>query len=144
MRLTLLLAVGLLVSFIDAVVGATVTSVTYGTPARTMTGSSATNVIPQAANVQLTYAGTLAVNKWLALVDETVNSGTPCTGTYASAAAGFTQSGEQQASTRVVQIPQNSPATLLDFSKTFAVCFAENDGSTTDATWADSRCVAVC
>ena len=99
------------------------------------------NVIPQAANVQLTYAGSIASDDWLALVDSTLNNGAPCIGAHAAAAAGSTQSGEQQASGNVVTIPQSSTATYLDVGKSFAVCFAEGDGQAGDSTWADSRYV---
>ena len=129
----------LLVCILGLVSGQTITSMTYGTPTRTFTTSNpATNVIPQVANVLLTYAGSLEASKWVALVDSTLNSGTPCVGATAAASAGNTQSGSIQASgSNVVTIPQGSSPTLLDFSKSFAVCFANNDGTDTDA-WTDS------
>ena len=121
-----------------------VTSISYGAPARTMTSAnmmSATNSIPQITNVQLTYSGDLANNKFISLVDSTLNSGDPCNADdatfVAAASADATHSGKVQAggNDKAVTIPQS---TLLDAAKIYAVCYAEINGLTTDTTWADS------
>jgi hypothetical protein len=100
--------------------------------------AAATNSIPQVTGVVVTYTGDLANNKYISLVDATLNSNNPCVlGSIAGAAADSTHSGKVQAgaSDKRVTIPQS---TLLEKTKTFAVCYAETDGATTDATWADS------
>jgi hypothetical protein len=143
-RLAVIFAMLLLACCLEGAYGATLTSITYGSPARTMTNTpSATNVIPQVANVQLTYGGTLPAAKWVALVDSTVNSGTPCVGAQAAAvdAPSMRSSGSVQASgAKVVTIPQHDSdqQQQLNDEKSFAVCFAETDGTATDATWTDS------
>merc|ERR1719502_2092780 len=64
-----------------------ITTLTYGTestsfPIRTMTSTNtaaATNTLPQVANKAIvTYAGGLAADKWLSMVDSTLNNGNPC------------------------------------------------------------------
>ena len=90
---------------------------------------------------RFTYAGTLANAKWVSLVDATLNVvnniAIPCDKAVASVTADSTHSGAIQAAagTKVITVPQYF---LLDSSKTYAVCFAENDGTATDASWADS------
>ena len=131
--LLLLLAVG--APLVDA---ADITSLTYGLPARSMTSTwKGNNIIPQRPNMVFTYAGTLAGSKWLSFIDATLNSGAPClSGTIAAAEHDSGHSGVMQGSaSKVVTVPQIS---LLDASKTFAICFAENSGAITD-TWSDSR-----
>merc|ERR1712100_818145 len=79
-----------------------------------------------------------ANNKWLSVVDATLNSNNPCvSGTVAAAAADSTHSAALQAGefTKIVNVPQS---TLLLDTKTYAVCYAETDGTDDDATWADS------
>ena len=98
----------------------------------------ATNRLPQVPNVVVTYVGDLEIDKWVSLVDSTLNNDNPCV--QASVAAGAqdsTHSGPIQASnaTKEIIIPQG---TLLDETKTFAVCYAETDGTALDATWRDS------
>ena len=132
---------------------APVDNLSYGAttmPARSISATWAgNNVIPQAAGVLLTYSGTLDNAKWLSLVDATYNSvhdaathvevALPCSlGTVAAAGADSTHSGSLRAvsGTKVVTIPQS---TLLDETKTYAVCYAVNDGTSSD-TWSDTRC----
>jgi hypothetical protein len=118
-----------------------IVTLSYGNPARTMTSANkaaAVNRLPQAANMVLTYVGDLTVYKWLSLVDSTLNSNNPCVlGTVAAAAMDTTHSGPIRATenTKVVTVPQ---AVLLSEAKTYAVCYAETSGTTTDSTWTDS------
>ena len=91
----------------------------------------------------LEYTGTLGANMYISLVDQTINGGNPCTGGYAAAAADSLHSGSVQATGKVVTIPQKDTATppqnlFLDGTRYFAVCYAENDGTGTDPTWAAS------
>ena len=141
-RLGVIFTVLVLACCLDVVHGATLTSLTYGSPVRTITNTpSPLNLIPQSANVQLTYGGTLAASKWVALVDSTLNSGTPCVGSQAAATQSKFVSGVVQAdSSKVITIPSHATNTekQLDRDKSFAVCFAETDGTSTDATWTDS------
>jgi len=102
--------------------------------------AAAINRLPQVANMVLTYTGDLAVYKWVSLVDSTLNNNNPCLdGSVAAVAADTTHSGAQQAAsgTRDVTIPQGA-GDLLDETKTYAVCYAETDGATSDTTWDDS------
>jgi len=132
-----------------------------------------TNVLPQEAGMVVTYATshtaqsawTSGTAKWISLVDATLNGNDPCTlSTTAAAAASSTASGPSQAGagSKAVTLTQ---ATLLDDSKTYAVCYAGSaylsafaafpatirgmfgttaqtiptyDGSTTDGSWRDS------
>ena len=113
---------------------ATLTSLTYGSPARTMgTTLLGTNTIPQVADVQVTYAGTLANAKWVSLVDATLNVvnniAVPCDKAVASVTADSTHSGAIQAAagTKVITVPQYFP---LDSSKTYADrCHGSTPGS---------------
>lgn len=132
--------VAALLSLICGVSGQSITSLTYGLPARTMGPTfSGVNTIPQAINQQVTYAGTLGNAMWLSLVDATLTGdGTgPCgDGDVAAATADSSHSGAIQASGKVVTVPQS---TLLDASLLYAVCFADSGGLATDSSWADSR-----
>jgi len=135
-------AVFLALSCAPLALGATLTSLTYGSPARTMgTTLAGINTIPQVGDTQVTYGGTLGNAKWVSLVDATLNVvnniAVPCDKAVASVVADSTHSGSVQAAagTKVITIPQYF---LLDSSKTYAVCYAETDGTATDATWTDS------
>ena len=120
---------------------------TYSTsnPIRVMTSTNvaaATNRLPQVANAAvLTYVGDLATGKFISLVDQTItglNGNDPCvSGLTAAAPADQVHSGPlaAPAGTKAVTVPQNI---LLDETKTFAVCYAETSGNTTDTTWNDS------
>jgi len=139
-------------------------SLTYGNqlgsvmqPERTMTGEnvpSTFNRIPQVANIQLSYAptpaagisygSTLIYSKWVSMVDVTLNSYNPCIvydsavpGLHAGAMDDSVHSGVMQdiSGTYSLRLPQ---ATLLDDTKTYAVCYAMTDGSLYDSTWQDS------
>jgi hypothetical protein len=104
--------------------------------------AAAVNRLPHAASVYVLYAGDLAASKWVSLVDSSFNANDPCT-TASTAASGPTAvaSGAVQATTNTksIRISANDPTGLnLDPSKSFAVCYAETDGSTTDSTWRDS------
>jgi len=119
-----------------------VDTISYSWPVRTMASTNvraATNVLPQVANAGvITYAGDLAVEKFLSFVDTSINSFNPCVNsTEAGHTADSVHSGPLQAASgsKVVTIPQS---TLLDASKVYAMCYAEGDGSNTDATWRDS------
>ena len=142
-RLAVIFMVLLLACCLDVAYGATLTSITFaGPPVRTITNTpSALNIIPQTANVQLTYGGTLAASMWVAMVDSTLNSGTPCVGAHAAATQSKQHSGVVQGNAnKVITIPSDNSDSekMLDHQKTFAVCFAETDGTSTDATWTDS------
>jgi hypothetical protein len=110
----------------------------------------AVDVIPQIADVKLEYQGSLPNDKWISLVDDSLMNpgggsvGNPCGyPNVAAAAPSTTHSGPAKASQlsgssggKIVNINQTSH--LLDATKTFAVCYADGDGSTSDSTWADS------
>ena len=98
--------------------------------------------LPHGANTPLTYEGTLETGKWLSVVDASANSNQPCHGPSASQAFDNRHSGPLQATggSKTVTLPQ---ATLLDPAKTFAICFARQDGTAADPTWADSGIRAV-
>ena len=98
---------------------------------------------PQVAGLTLRYTGDLADNKWVALVDARSNSNKPCEiPATAAATADATHTGAVRApgSSKTVTIPQSTLLTETDAPRTnlYALCYAETDGSTTDATWADS------
>ena len=91
----------------------------------------------QVADLELTYSGSLGNQKWVSLVDQTLNTNQPCDlGTTATGSAGTAYSGVLQAgaSSKVVTVDTLGMSTTL----TFAVCYAETDGTATDNTWADS------
>lgn len=118
-----------------------ITTLEYSSPARSMTSAiTAINRIPQyASEAVLTYTGDLAAEKWVSVVDLDYNEANPCvTGTVAAATADSTHSGALQAASGEysVTIPQS---TLLDESKTYAVCYAETSGASNDVTWRDSN-----
>jgi len=116
-----------------------IVTITYGSPPRPMTSVMiGSNVIPQVANVKLTYTGTLPNAKFLSAVEADLNSGVPCTFPTTAAHVGdeFHTGGHQAASgTNIVTIPQT---VLLDASKTYRICYAETDGTTSDTTWRDT------
>lgn len=115
----------------------------------------AVDKIPQIANVKLEYQGDLDNDMWISLVDDslmdpdgtstefTTSVGNPCAyPAVAAAGASTSASGAAQASQlsgaaggAVVTILQGI---LLDASKTYAVCYAEGDGSAADSSWSDS------
>merc|ERR1719506_3508314 len=90
------------------------------------------NMVPQFANMQLTYAGALSANQYMSLVDINLDPYNPDNGPVnpcvkpgiAAAAADATHSGSLQApaGSKTITIPQT---TLLDASKTFAICYAK-------------------
>jgi hypothetical protein len=99
---------------------------------------AATNRLPQVTNAIVTYVGDLGSAKWLSLIDSTLNGGSPCVeGAVTAASEDNLHSGIAQAasSTKEVTIPQS---TLLSEAKTFALCYAHTDASSTDSTWRDS------
>jgi hypothetical protein len=112
---------------------------------RTLAGNVPTNVIPQEADVLLEYQGTLAADKWISLVDASLNNNNPCgQASIAAAPADNLHTGAMQGraiwpagtgSGSIFKIPQ-ATGKLLDAAKTYTVCYAETDGSATDNTWA--------
>jgi len=102
-------------------------------------------VIPQEANVLLEYQGTLAADKWISLVDASLNNNNPCgQPSIAAAAADNLHTGALQGkgtwpagtgSGQIFKIPQGA-GNLLDATKTYTVCYAETDGTASDSTWA--------
>jgi hypothetical protein len=113
-------------------------SISYGSPTREMTSYfKSTNVLPQ-GTFDLVYSGLLSTGRWVSLVEQTYNNGDPCVlGSNAAASSDKFHSGPQRAylSTKSVRVRQNI---LLDATVTFALCYAELDGTTIDYTWRDS------
>jgi len=121
---------------------AKVTSITYNWPVRmTSAATVATDTLPQVKDQVLTYTGDLANDKWISLVDATLNSANPCVTSssagklLADADSQHSSSIQAASSSKVVTIPQ---AVLLDETKTFSLCYAETNGGLIDNTWADS------
>ena len=83
-------------------------------------------------------SGSIANNKWISLVDETLNSGDPCLlGRVAAGIAGTSHTGSLQAINRTVTIDSRG----LSSNVVFAVCYTEAMGplyQQFDATWTDS------
>jgi len=103
------------------------------------------HVLPRAENIALTYvahaSSPMGNNKWLALVDATQDLSDPCSiGANIAASADTLHSGALQAAggTSNVVVPQSTDASLLDHTKTFAICYAKVNGLASDATWKDS------
>jgi hypothetical protein len=114
---------------------------TYGYPTVTFTSSLTAKGLPQAENVPFLYYGDLGIERYFSIVDSTFNAGNPCGS--GAVAAGYNDnyhSGSLRAypGSRKIVIPQNSPATLLNETRKFAVCYAEIDGTDLDTTWRDS------
>lgn len=120
-----------------------ITGVQYGTasssfPIRTMLPTNVaqgTHRLPQVANTAiLTYVGDLANDKYMSVVDASLNMYHPCeTSVTAAATEDSTHSGAVQATgaTKVVTIAQN---TLLDESKIYAICYSIDNSA-----WLDSN-----
>ena len=113
------------------------------------------------ASLVLTYSGTLASNKWLSLVDSTLESNDPCSRGLQSAtspadsmhssplrapSSGYLvtinivhqyQYSLSSSCTHLFPPQVTLDSTPLDTTKSFAVCYAEVSGSHTDA-WSDS------
>jgi hypothetical protein len=106
---------------------------------RTMTSlHRATHRFPRtASSFDLEYAGSIGNNKWVSLVDHTLNSNNPCVNpAVAAVAADTVHSGAKNAATKKITITQGNA--LLDATKIYAVCYAETAGSDTDISWRDS------
>jgi hypothetical protein len=97
-----------------------------------------------AYSVSLEYVGDLNNTKYVSFIDSTDNNNDPCVlGALAAAplslypnaiATGVIQAaGGTSKITLTYDILKN-----LDVSKTYAVCYAETDGTATDSTWRDS------
>merc|ERR1712196_287895 len=115
-----------------------VTHLTEGHIARVgsteLTWDGSQYVTTAVAHLELTYAGTLASDKYVSLVDDTLNSNFPCAdGSVAAAGADSQHSGVAQGSSSVVTYDTSG----MDTSKTFAACYTEGDG-TSSASWVDS------
>jgi hypothetical protein len=136
-----------------------------GTGASVSQGSDAyrNSQLPRATNVTITYhgpaTGALANYKWVSLVEHTLGKQTnnPCRDPDQAAAAAAS-AGSQDArlhsgplraglNNNQIRIPQTlgvntgagaNPGLLLDYTKTFAVCYAEGAGDATDDSWRDS------
>jgi len=89
--------------------------------------------LPRTSVCSITYAGALANNVWVSLVDETLNADFPCADSTVAAGADSQHSGAAQGSSSVVTYD----TTVLSTSKTFAVCYTEGDG-TASASWVDT------
>jgi hypothetical protein len=125
---------------------AKILSVGFGSPARkttVVTGSR--DVLPQVPNVVLTYDGILASDRWISLVDSTLNNNNPCVAAgIAAHTADSTHTGVMRApaNTKAITIPQDI---LLNFGTLFAVCYAEETGTITDDSWQVSlKPVTIC
>jgi len=102
---------------------------------------------PASLGMEFTYDGSLALGQYIAFVDSTLNTNDPCSSAGTAAAAAEcpssatcttgAHSGVQQAgaANRVVT---TFDTTGLSTTILFALCYAENDGSLSDTTWADS------
>ena len=91
----------------------------------------------QVVDLDLTYAGSLGNQKWVSLVDQSLNTNQTCdSGAVAAANAGSAYSGvlPAPAASSVVTVDTLG----MDTTLTFAMCYAETDGTSTDTTWADS------
>ena len=108
--------------------------------------ANARNVLPQMANEKIVYtadeSGNDMAEKYVSLVDASLNGYKPCAlNTEAAASADSQHSGAILSTTNGVSneyeivIPQ---ATALDETKVFAVCYAISTGTAADTTWADS------
>lgn len=118
----------------------TVTKLLYGEPEREMTSAGGgLNTIPQAANLTLTYYGSLPQNKFIAINEMNVPSsvpGNPCSADAANRPADSTHSGVLYAENlKSIMLLQH---VLMLSRKIFAVCYAEVDGGSFDTTWVDS------
>ena len=94
----------------------------------------------QVAELTLEYSGTLAPNKFISLVAETLNRGDPCSAGYATAPPDSLHSGVMQAGGNLASGVVNKQVTLrqetfLDSSQTFSLCYAAGAGNHEDATW---------
>ena len=92
----------------------------------------------QVADLELTYSGSLDNQKWVSLVNQALDESQPCdSGAVATGSAGTAYSGVLQpagASSKMVSVDTLGMSTTL----TFAVCYAETNGTAADNTWADS------
>ena len=82
-------------------------------------------VIPNHPSLVIRYYGTIDNDKWVSLVDSTINLGDPCNDPVE--AAGYKDSrhsGSRPAAGNVFTVDTAG----LDASKTFAVCYSENGG----------------
>ena len=94
------------------------------------------------AATSLTYAGSLGNNKWIALVDQTLNNNYPCnSGTVTADSLDSTHSGSLRGTTDPHGSGSEKVVTFntlgLSTSVVFAVCYTEADG-TLSATWIDT------
>lgn len=95
-----------------------------------------TGHVASSSELQLVYSGSLAINKWLSLVDSTLNNNHPCEETSVAAAlADDSHSGVAQAGVSSKIVTMNTAT--LNTTKTFAVCYAENSDYAYDS-WYDS------
>ena len=82
-------------------------------------------VIPNHPDLILRYYGTIDQDKWVSLVDDTINGGNPCSDP--NEAAGYkdgAHSGSRHAAGNLFTVDTAG----LDATKTFAVCYSENGG----------------
>jgi len=125
-----------------------------GVPNKVITSrASAENRLPAFADQVFTYVGYLANNKYISIVQASLNNNNPCVDpSIAAATAGSAgtsdarlHSGVQQGTAdgstgqgRVVSIPQAAGNLLVAGTTFFTVCYAEETGDGSDTTWRDS------
>jgi len=108
------------------------------------TTNGISNVIPQEANVLLEYDGDLADNKWVSLVGTHLAADPCAAGGIAAAVADNVHSGVVQGtglggtgSGKLVKIPQDTQARVLDSTQVYAVCYSSTGPLSTD-TWVNT------
>jgi hypothetical protein len=116
------------------------TKISFGTPSRDIYSDSTgliAKLVPRAADTLLTYTGDLGNHKWVSIVDHTRASFDPCrSGSEVVHAKDAFHTGRLQAAADSKVLTTSSE--FLDITKTYTVCYAENDGSASDVTWRDS------
>jgi hypothetical protein len=92
--------------------------------------------IPHHPALTMTYTGTVLNERWISLVDATLNTNNPCAdGAHAAAPLDSSHSGSLKANAGTKEFTVNTAA--LSGTKEFAVCYAES-GGITSSQWRDS------
>ena len=115
-----------------------ITEISYGSPARIASSSSSgiNNLLPRAADVLVTYAGSLAGERSVSLVAEIQEGTNPCVnGTIAAHVADSMHSGQFQGdSNKVVTLNIEG----LSTSYLYALCYTNDAIASTTSPWRDS------
>jgi hypothetical protein len=103
------------------------------------TTNGISNVIPQEANALLEYEGDLPDGKWVSLVSTHLATDPCAAGGIAAAVADNLHSGVVQGtglggvgSGKLIKVPQDIPARVLDSTRVYAVCYSSTGPSNTD------------